>query len=168
MVASTSSRIISEGSPAPRPVGESYRPIRRRTQTYDLTSKSFDSEQLLCVVFAGDHRLRERFKHPDLAPLGSRIRRRLHLHYAERDALTAALDHLLEAAGNGAMMTTELKATLAEHAAGNFRILMNLADDLMTIGYERQLPQLDEDLFLDVFHPPAKATRKKKPARRKR
>jgi type II secretory pathway predicted ATPase ExeA len=133
-----------------------------------LTSKSFDSEQLLCVVFAGDHRLPERFKHPDLAPLGSRIRRRLHLDYAERDALTAALDHLLEAAGNAAMMTTELKATLAEHAAGNFRILMNLADDLMTIGYERKLPQLDEDLFLDVFHPPAKVTRKKKPARRKR
>lgn len=96
------------------------------------------------------------------------IRRRLHLDYAERDALTAALDHLLDAAGNGAMMTTELKATLAEHAAGNFRILMNLADDLMTIGYERQLPQLNEDLFLDVFHPPAQATRKKKPARRKR
>ncbi len=120
-----------------------------------LTSKSFDSEQLLCVVFAGDQRLPERFRHPDLLPLGSRIRRRLHLDYAERDALSACLDHLLEAAGNTALMTTELKSTLAEHCAGNYRIMMNLADELMTVAYERELGQIDEDLFLDVVHPKA-------------
>lgn len=135
-----------------------------------LCSRSFDSEQLLCVVFAGDGRLPERLRHPDLLPLGSRIRRRLHLDYAERDALSACLDHLLEAAGNTALMTTELKTTLAEHAAGNYRVMMNLGDELMTIAYERDLPQLDEDLFLDHFHPkvsPPKASSPKK-SRRKR
>ncbi len=133
-----------------------------------LTSRGFDSEQLLCVVFAGDSRLPERFRHPDLLPLGSRIRRRLHLDYAERDALSACLDHLLEVAGNTALMTTELKTTLAEHCAGNYRVLMNLCDELMTVGYERGLAQLDEDLFLDVFHPKAEAPKPKRPGRRKR
>lgn len=129
-----------------------------------LSSKAFDSEQLLCVVFAGDGRLPERLRHPDLLPLGSRIRRRLQLGYAERDALSACLDHLLEAAGNTALMTTELKSTLAEHSAGNFRVLMNLSDELLTVAYERKVAQLDEDLFLDVFHPQTAAP---KPARPK-
>lgn len=131
-----------------------------------LSSKRFDSESLLCVVFAGDARLVDRFRHPDLRPLGSRIRRRLSLDYATRDALTACLDHLLEAAGNTALMTTELKTTLAEHAAGNFRILMNLGDELLTIAAERDLPQLDEALFFDVFAQPAPS--KKRAAARKR
>ena len=137
-----------------------------------LSSKNFDSEQLLCVVFAGDKRLPERFRHPDLLPLGSRIRRRLILDYAERDALSACLDHLLDAAGNTALMTTELKTTLAEHCAGNFRVLMNLCDELLAVAYERDLAQLDEDLFLDHFHPqgaPLKpAPRAKKNSRRRR
>lgn len=128
-----------------------------------LSSKEFDSDHLLCVVFAGDARLPERLKHPDLLPLGSRIRRRLHLDYASRDELLACLDHLLEAAGNPALMTTELKATLAEHAAGNYRIMMNIGDELLASAAERNQAQLDEKLFLDVFSPPAK----KKPVRRK-
>src|SRR5206468_1606412 len=85
---------------------------------------STDSRQLLCVVLAGDARLPERLRGPDLVPLGSRIRRRLVLDYASRDELCACVDHLLEAAGAPALMTTELKATLAEHAAGNYRVLM--------------------------------------------
>ena len=35
-----------------------------------LTSKDFDSRSLLCVVFAGDGRLTERLRQPDLLPLG--------------------------------------------------------------------------------------------------
>lgn len=131
-----------------------------------LASKTFDSESLLCVVFAGDARLPDRFRHPDLQPLGSRIRRRLSLDYASRDELSACLDHLLDAAGNTALMTTELRTTLAEHAAGNFRVLMNLGDELLTVAAERDLAQLDEQLFFDVFAPPAQP--KKRPAKRKR
>jgi type II secretory pathway predicted ATPase ExeA len=116
-----------------------------------LASKDLDSKQLLCVVFAGDARLPERFRDPELLPLGSRIRRRLLLDYASRDELLACLDHLLAAAGNPALMTSELRVTLADHAAGNFRVLMNLGDELLAVAAERQLARLDEKLFLDVF-----------------
>ncbi len=119
-----------------------------------LSSKEFDSRSLLCVVFAGDSRLPDRFRKEQLLPLGSRIRRRLTLDYASRDELLACLDHLLEAAGNPALMTTELKTTLAEHAAGNYRVLMNLGDELLSAGLEREQAQLDEKLFFEVFAPP--------------
>src|SRR6185295_4460413 len=124
-----------------------------------------DSRQLLCVVLAGDARLVERLRAPELLPLGSRIRRRLVLEYASRDELLACLDHLLEAAGNPSLMTTELKATLADHAAGNYRVLMNLADELLALAADRDLPRLDEKLFLEAFNQqprPAKAAAKRR------
>jgi len=116
-----------------------------------LASKELDSKQLLCVVFAGDARLPERLRSPDLLPLGSRIRRRLTLDYASRDELLACLDHLLAAAGNPSLMTSELRVTLADHAAGNYRVLMNLGDELLAVAADRELARLDEKLFLDVF-----------------
>jgi len=129
-----------------------------------LASKDFDSKQLLCVVFAGDARLPERLRTAELLPLGSRIRRRLVFDYASRDELISCLDHLLETAGNPSLMTTELKATLADHAAGNYRIMMNLADELLTVAADRDLPRLDEKLFLDVFAhaPKPKSTTRKR------
>jgi type II secretory pathway predicted ATPase ExeA len=116
-----------------------------------LASKDLDSRQLLSVVFAGDARLLERFRSADLLPLGSRIRRRLVLEYASPGELLACLDHLLDAAGNPSLMTSELKATLADHAAGNYRILMNLSDELLALAADRDLPRLDEKLFLEAF-----------------
>lgn len=116
-----------------------------------LASKELDSRQLLCVVLAGDARLVDRLRTPDLLPLGSRIRRRLVLEYASRDELLACLDHLLETAGNVGFMTTELKSTLADHAAGNYRVLMNMCDELLSVASDRELPRLDEKLYLDVF-----------------
>ncbi len=130
-----------------------------------LASKELDSRQLLCVVFAGDQRLPERLRAAELLPLGSRIRRRLVLDYASRDELLACLDHLLEVAGNPSLLTTELKATIAEHAAGNYRVLMNLADKLLTAAADRELPRLDDKLYLDTF---AQAQRPKAAAARKR
>jgi len=131
-----------------------------------LASKELDSRQLLCVVFAGDARLVERFRSPDLLPLGSRIRRRLILDYAQRDELLACLDYLLDAAGNHSLMTTELKATLADHAAGNYRVLMNLADELLAVAADRELARLDEKLFLEVFAQAPK-TKPAAPARKR-
>lgn len=121
-----------------------------------LASKDLDSKQLLCVVFAGDARLPERLRSTDLLPLGSRIRRRLTLDYASRDELLACLDHLLAAAGNPSLMTSELRVTLADHAAGNYRVLMNLGDELLAVAADRELARLDEKLFLEVFAQPAK------------
>jgi type II secretory pathway predicted ATPase ExeA len=129
-----------------------------------LASKDFDARQLLCVVLVGDARLPERLRSAELLPLGSRLRRRLVLDYASRDELLASLEHLLEAAGNPSLMTTELKATLVDHAAGNYRVLMNLADELLTVAADRDLPRLDEKLYLDVFA----QTPKPKPQGRKR
>jgi type II secretory pathway predicted ATPase ExeA len=119
-----------------------------------LASKELDARALLCIIFAGDARLSERMRSPDLLPLGSRIRRRLKFEAASRDELLACLDHLLDAAGAPQLMTSELKATLAEHAAGNYRVMMNLGDELLTIAAERDLPRLDEKLYLDVFAAP--------------
>lgn len=116
-----------------------------------LASKDLDSKQLLCVVFAGDMRLPDRLRSPELLPLGSRVRRRLLLEYAPREQLLAALDHLLACAGSPSLMTTELKTTLADHAAGNYRVLMNMADELLAVATDRELPRLDEKLYLDVF-----------------
>lgn len=121
-----------------------------------LASKDLDSKQLLCVVFAGDARLPERLRSTDLLPLGSRIRRRLTLDYASRDELLACLDHLLTAAGNPSLMTSELRVTLADHAAGNYRVLMNLGDELLAVAADRELARLDEKLFLEVFAQPSK------------
>lgn len=134
------------------------------TELRMLSSKDSDSRQLLCIVLAGDSRLVERLRSPDLLPLGSRIRRRLTLDYASRDELLACLDHLLETAGNATLMTTELKATLADHSAGNYRVLMNLCDELLTTATDRDLPRLDEKLYLEVFQQqaPKKAIGKKR------
>jgi type II secretory pathway predicted ATPase ExeA len=129
-----------------------------------LASKDLDARQLLSVVLAGDARLPERLRTADLLPLGSRIRRRLSLDYASRDELLACLERRLEAAGNPSMMTPELKATLADHAAGNYRVLMNLCEELLAVAVERDLPRLDEKLYLEVFAQPVRP----KPPTRKR
>jgi len=122
-----------------------------------LSSKELDSRQLLCVILAGDSRLVERLRTPELLPLGSRIRRRLPLEYATRDELLACLEHLLEVAGNLSLMTSELKATLADHAAGNYRVLTNLAGELLSVAMDRDLTRLDEKLYLEVFQQAARA-----------
>lgn len=134
------------------------------TELRILSSKNFDSKQLLSVVFAGDLRLPERLRTPDLLPLGSRIRRRFVLDHASRDDLLACLDHVLEVAGNASLMTSELKSTLADHSAGNYRVMMNLCDELLLVAADRDLPRLDEKLYLEVFGQPPKP----KPTNRKR
>jgi general secretion pathway protein A len=131
-----------------------------------LASKDLDSRQLLCVVFAGDARLPERLRAPELLPLGSRIRRRHHVDAASRDELCACLDHVLEVAGNPSLMTSELRVTLAEHALGNHRILMNMADELLAVAVERELPRLDDKLFLEVFQQPQR-TKSSAPVRKR-
>jgi type II secretory pathway predicted ATPase ExeA len=125
-----------------------------------LASKEFDSRSLLCVVFCGDSRLPERMRHPDLMPIGSRIRRRLLLDYAGSQELLGCLEHLLLTAGNASLMSSELKIALAEHAAGNFRIMMNMADELLAAAAEKELSVIDEKLFFEVFAPPVHAKKK--------
>ena len=125
------------------------------------------NEILSAIPGLSDRLLTERLREPEMLPIGSRVRRRLVLEHASRDELCACLDHLLDAAGNPGLLSTELKATLAEHAAGNYRVMMNIGDELLAAAAERDLPTLDEKLYFDVFQPaqkPARAAAKKRPA----
>ena len=119
-----------------------------------LSSARFDSQSLLCVVIAGDARLIEKLRREELIPLGSRIRTRLATEHASGDELLACLEHLLKGAGNPALMTQQLRQTLCDHAAGNLRIMTTLGAELLAAGTQRELPVLDEKLYLEIFAQP--------------
>ena len=119
-----------------------------------LASARFDSQSLLCVVLAGDARLLEKLRREELIPLGSRIRTRLATEPATREDLLACLEHSLAAAGNPSLMTKELRHTLCDHAAGNYRIFTAMAAELLMSAAQRDLPVLDEKLYLQVFARP--------------
>ena len=120
-----------------------------------LASAHFDSQSLLCIVLAGDTRLLDKLRREELIPLGSRIRTRLATGVASRDELLACLDHLLASAGNAGLMTPELRHTLVDHAAGNYRLCIGMAAELLMAAAQRDLPVLDEKLYLQVFAAPA-------------
>jgi len=125
-----------------------------------LCSARLDSHLLLTVVLAGDQRLLERFRCDELLPLGSRMRIRLALDRAAPDELQECLLHALQRAGAPKLMSAELVATLCDHAQGNLRALMNMAGELLSTAAQRELPQLDEKLFLEVFAVPQSAQAK--------
>jgi type II secretory pathway predicted ATPase ExeA len=115
-----------------------------------LVSGQLDTEIYLTVVLSGDSRLLDRFRQPDLLPLGSRIRTRLMLEYASHDELRDVLRHSLKKAGNPNLLSQALQETLVEHAAGNYRVLMTLAGELLMIACERDQAQIDEKLFFEL------------------
>ncbi len=116
-----------------------------------LSSADFDATALLTVLLAGDGRLLELLRHPDLIPLGTRIRTRLVLEAASRAELGQLLSHALAQAGNAALMTAELQNTLVDHAAGNYRVLMTMSAELLAHGLAHEAQQLDEKFYLEVF-----------------
>ena len=128
-----------------------------------LASTQFDSRPLLSVVLAGDGRLADLLRREDLVPLGSRIRIRLALEYASRDELQACLAHLLSTAGHPTLMTPELMHTLCEHALRNYRVLTTMAAELLAAAAQRELPQLDEKLYLELFVQPRATTKPRRP-----
>jgi len=116
-----------------------------------LASADLDSRSILTVILAGDSRLAARLEHPELLPIASRIRNRLRADPLSPQQLHTCLTHVLKVAGNPKLMTTGLLQALCEHAAGNYRLLMNMANDLLTTALHKELDQLDEKLFFDVF-----------------
>lgn len=120
-----------------------------------LCSARLDSHLLLTVILAGDQRLLRRLEAEELVPLQSRIRVRLSMPRASSEELHECLRHALERAGGAHLMTPELCATLCEHAAGNYRTLMNMAGELLAVAAHRELERLDEKLFLETFSTPA-------------
>jgi type II secretory pathway predicted ATPase ExeA len=126
-----------------------------------LSAMQFDSRILLTVVFAGDHRLSTKLRRDDLLPLGSRIRTRLVMEYAERDELMACLKHLQLSAGNASLMSPELMKTLCDHAVGNYRVLTSMAGELLASAAHQEITRLDEKLYLQVFAAPPPKARKR-------
>lgn len=120
-----------------------------------LSTAELDSRALLTVVLGGDGRLTEKFRAEELLPLGSRIRVRLLLQPATPHELAETLRHALAQAGNPRLMTTELVITLCEHAAGNHRVVMTMANELLDAAVQRGARQLDEKLYLEIFAVPA-------------
>jgi general secretion pathway protein A len=57
-------------------------------------------------------------------------------------------------AGNASLMSAALMHTLCDHAVGNYRILTTMAAELLAVAAHRDIPQLDEKLYLEVFAPP--------------
>ena len=132
-------------------VQEMAAPVLNELRT--LMSVDLDSVQLLTVVLSGDNRLLTRLRHDDLLPLGSRIRTRLILEGGTAKELADCLRHAMESAGNARLMTDGLVKTLSEHSAGNHRVLMATASELLARGAEKEVEKLDEKLFLTVFDP---------------
>lgn len=114
---------------------------------------------LLTCVLAGDARLTEKLRSPELLPLASRIHARLAIEAASTEKLRACVVHSLAAAGNAQLFTPALLDTLVAHAAGNHRTLMNLGAELLAAATERPLAQIDEKLFFDLYAMPASASR---------
>ena len=116
-----------------------------------LSSAELDSRSLLSVVFAGDERLVGKLQTDELLPLASRIRSRLRCEAATPGQLKECLCQHMKKAGNPQLIPASLVDTLAEHAAGNYRVLMNMANDLLAAALQREADHIDEKLFFEVF-----------------
>jgi type II secretory pathway predicted ATPase ExeA len=132
-----------------------------------LSSARLDSHVLLTVVLAGDGRLVERFRSDELLPLASRVRVRLPLDRATPEELAETLRHAMAKAGAAKLMTPELVVTLCDHASGNHRALMIMADELLAVAAQRELRHIDEKLFLETFTAPPPPEAKAAAARRR-
>jgi general secretion pathway protein A len=130
-----------------------------------LTSMKFDSQILLSVILAGDKRLTDKLRRDELVPLGSRIRVRLNMDYAESEHLMQVLEQFLQSAGNPNLMTPELKQTLCEHAMGNHRALSTMAAELLDQAARKDKTQLDEQFYLECFAVPITSRKQKKQPR---
>lgn len=116
-----------------------------------LTNGTFDTDTYLTVIIAGDSRLISRLRHQDLLPLSSRIRTRLVCESATPGDLRQVMNHALKTAGNPKLITESLRETLIEHAGGNYRSLMVTAGELLLAAFEKEMSQLNEKLFFEMY-----------------
>lgn len=126
-----------------------------------MMSENFDSEMILTLVLCGDNRLPEKFREPILIPLGSRIRVRMTQESATKEQLEKTLIESMAKAGNANLMSKELVNTLIEHAAGNYRVMMIMADNILSEGMAKEVEQLNEKLFFEIYSTPQKVKQKK-------
>lgn len=125
-----------------------------------LASAELDSRSILTVVLAGDERLSKKLQTDELLPMASRIRCRLRCGSTETQTLKECLVNHLQKAGNPRLIAKPVINALCEHAAGNYRVLMNMANDLLAAALQREADQIDEKLFFEVFDIQAAASRR--------
>lgn len=126
-----------------------------------LTSQVFDSRLLMSVILAGDQRLQDKLRRDDLVPLGNRIRVRFTTEHASSEHFMQSLKHSLSCAGSPHLMTQELMQTLCEHAMGNYKVLCNMADTLLSTAAQKEQAQLDEKLYFECFSTPSTERKRK-------
>ncbi len=140
---------------------EMYVPVLNELRL--LCAAELDAVSLLSVILAGDVRLSEHLQERELLPLASRIRVQYRTQAASIVELEQLLDHLLRRAGNAELVTEGLKHSLAEHACGNRRSLIHLADQLLDAALaEPGCERIDEAFFARIMRP---ATAAPAPAR---
>jgi type II secretory pathway predicted ATPase ExeA len=127
-----------------------------------LASADLDSRCILSVVLAGDERLKKKLQTDELLPIASRIRCRLRCEAAESQSLKECLCHRLKQAGNPRLIDKPVVDALCEHAAGNYRSLMNMANDLLAVAMQREVEQIDQKLFFEVFDIQASSSNRRK------
>ena len=88
------------------------------------------------------------------------MRSRLRLEALSSTQLQDCLNHRLKSAGNLKLLTPGLLQTLCDHAAGNLRLLLNMADDLLLAACQQERETLDEKLYFEVFALDAKPPKK--------
>jgi hypothetical protein len=84
-----------------------------------------------------------------------------------RHTFQDCLRHALRQAGAASLMTPELIATICDHAQGNPRALMIMADELLAAAAQREARQIDETLFFEICAVPT-ANETKAAIRRRR
>ena len=124
-----------------------------------LSNADLDARSNLTVVMAGDGRMAERLGGIDLLPIASRIRARLQTDAASTEDLRQCLRHLLQEAGNPNLMSSSVEVALTEHACGNYRLMMNMANDLLNLAVRREARQIDDKLYFEAFSPTPKSNR---------
>jgi hypothetical protein len=70
----------------------------------------------------------DRLRREELTSLGPRIRARLVTELASSEELLSCLDRLLKSSANVTLMTKGLRHVLVDHASGNFRIFVSMAE----------------------------------------
>ena len=81
--------------------------------------------------------------------MGIRFRRILSPN--DKKELRNYLEYCLEQAGAPQLITKPLMTALVEHSVGNLRLLNIMAAELLTVAAKRELTQLDEQLFLELY-----------------
>lgn len=125
-----------------------------------LSSAELDSRSILTVILAGDERLAKKLQTDELLPMASRIRCRLCCGSADAQTLKESLVNHLQKAGNPRLIAKAVITALCEHAAGNYRVLMNMANDLLAAALQQEAELIDEKLFFEVFDIQAATSRR--------